>query len=237
MSKLLKPHEWPADFPIETFRSRLADIQDEDFWRLYETWRGETLIAPERIYASCSALRNVIQNQVDGAIVECGVFRGGSFCMLLSMALAEAETLPEFWAFDTFDGFPDHVDDRCANGESFRRENWHTDDFEEIFRNNISRIGYPGERLRVVRGSVLDTIPLEAPQTIAFLHLDTDYYEATLHELQHLYPRVAKGGAILVDDYGAFVGARRAVDEFCATLANKPLIIRIDVTGRLIVPR
>jgi hypothetical protein len=65
------------------------------------------------------------------------------------------------------------------------------------------------------------------------LRLDTDWYESTKLELEHLYPRVAPGGVLIVDDYGHWDGARRAVDEHFAANPPRPPLWRIDYTGRV----
>ena len=56
-------------------------------------------------------------------------------------------------------------------------------------------------------------LPAQAPARIALLRLDTDWYESTYHELVHLFPRLSVGGVLLIDDYGHWQGARRAVDQ------------------------
>ena len=63
-------------------------------------------------------------------------------------------------------------------------------------------------------GKVEDTIPGTIPDRIALLRLDTDWYESTRHELVNLWPRLSPGGVLIVDDYGTWAGARKAVDEF-----------------------
>ena len=88
-----------------------------------------------------------------------------------------------------------------------------------------------------MRGLVEETIPAQAPDQIALLRLDTDLYESTAHEMEHLFPRIAAGGVILIDDYGEFLGARAAVDEYLASSGVTLLLNRIDLSGRLaIVP-
>jgi hypothetical protein len=80
-----------------------------------------------------------------------------------------------------------------------------------------------------VKGSVLETLPREKPDEIAILRLDTDWYESTLHELRHLYPKVSHRGVLIIDDYGYWRGCQKAVDEFFA--GNGPFLCRIDSTG------
>ena len=93
--------------------------------------------------------------------------------------------------------------------------------------------GYPEERIRYVAGRVEETIPESAAAEIALLRLDTDWYESTRHELEHLYPRLVSGGVLIIDDYGHYAGARQAVDEY---FAGRPILLaRVDYTGRMAV--
>jgi hypothetical protein len=100
---------------------------------------------------------------------------------------------------------------------------------------NVAAVGYPAELVKFVRGKVEDTIPVTAPESIAILRLDTDWYESTRHELEHLYPRLVPGGVLIIDDYGHWQGARRAVDEYLARLPEPLLLNRIDYTGRIAI--
>ena len=61
---------------------------------------------------------------------------------------------------------------------------------------------YPWEKMLFIQGQVETTIPKHMPDTIALLRLDTDWYDSTYHELEHLYPRLVEGGVLIVDDYG-----------------------------------
>jgi hypothetical protein len=87
--------------------------------------------------------------------------------------------------------------------------------------------------VRLVKGKVEDTVPKNAPEKIALLRLDTDWYESTRHELVHLFPRLLPGGVLIIDDYGHWQGARKAVDEYIAGNQVKILLNRVDYTGRI----
>ncbi len=76
---------------------------------------------------------------------------------------------------------------------------------------------------------------MNAPAQIALLRLDTDWYESTYHELVHLYPRLSSGGVLIIDDYGHWKGARRAVDAYISEQKLSLLLNRIDYTGRICV--
>jgi O-methyltransferase len=97
----------------------------------------------------------------------------------------------------------------------------------------VAAVGYPGERLHFVAGDVAKTIPEHAPEAIALLRLDTDFYASTRHELEQLYPRLSPGGVLIIDDYGDWAGARKATDEYFATHKPQPLLIRVDVGARM----
>lgn len=105
---------------------------------------------------------------------------------------------------------------------------------EEV-RSNLLGTGYPAERVTFVKGRVEDTLPRVLPGPIALLRLDTAYYESTKRELEQLYPLLVLGGVLIIDDYGHWKGARRAVDEYFAASGLRPFLHRIDYTGRLVL--
>ncbi len=105
---------------------------------------------------------------------------------------------------------------------------------EEQVREVVAASGYPADRIHLHAGRVEDTLPAHAPERIALLRLDTDWYESTKHELEHLYPRLVDHGVLIVDDYGHWDGARRASDEYAATQPAL-LLHRTDYTGRMAI--
>jgi hypothetical protein len=113
-------------------------------------------------------------------------------------------------------------------------ETWCLAGLEEV-RQNMQSTKYPSDRIRYIPGRVEATIPAHAPQRIALLRLDTDWYESTLHELKHLYPRLVCGGVLILDDYGYWRGVRQATDEYFATLKLPPLLCRIDACASIAV--
>ncbi len=102
-------------------------------------------------------------------------------------------------------------------------------------KRNLQTIGYPEERISFIKGKVEDTIPKHAPIRIALLRLDTDWYESVYHSLVQLYPLLSPGGILIIDDYGDWAGARKAVDQYFAEHNLHPLLHRIDSTGRICV--
>jgi O-methyltransferase len=153
----------------------------------------------------------------------------------------------DLWLYDTFTGMtePDANDVQAMSGRAaadiLRAQPRTTDDPfwgitpRDIVEANLRQTGYPFERFRFIEGDVVTTLPSSAPESIALLRLDTDWYASTRHELEHLYDRVPSGGVIVFDDYGYWRGARTATDEYLDTLHPRPLLQRIDYTGRMVV--
>lgn len=202
------------------------------------------MTSPERMFALYEAVRYVSRAGIGGDVVECGVWRGGS-SMLAALTCLELSDVRTLWLYDTFAGMTEPgAEDVKWSGESAAAElaaedraagawsTWAYATLDDV-RANMAGTGYPPDRIRYVAGKVEDTIPAELPESIALLRLDTDWYESTRHELLHLWPLLAPGGVLIIDDYGHWQGARRAVDEFFAD--NPVLLHRIDYTGRMLV--
>lgn len=95
-----------------------------------------------------------------------------------------------------------------------------------------SSTGYPGRLIHYVRGPVEQTLPDQAPDgPIALLRLDTDWYESTLHELEHLVPRMVPGAVLIIDDYWHWAGCRQAVDEYIERTGLQILLTKVDITA------
>jgi len=105
---------------------------------------------------------------------------------------------------------------------------------EEV-QANLFSTGYPQGKINCVVGKVEDTIPGTMPAKIALLRLDTDWYASTRHELEHLFPLLQNNGVVIIDDYGHWLGARQAVDEYIAEQGLRILLNRIDYTGRIAI--
>ncbi|QEC52073.1 macrocin-O-methyltransferase TylF [Anseongella ginsenosidimutans] len=227
------PWEYPADFGGE-----LRGI--------IEKVKPYTMTLPERLFANYEAVNYITRNGIEGAITECGVWRGGSTMTMLHTLLNRQDTRREIFMYDTFDGMSEPgEEDKAYSGDPAAlllknsdkhdpRSVWCYASLEDVQRNVLST-GYPQERIHFVKGKVEDTIPATIPEKIAILRLDTDWYESTLHELEHLYPRLQPGGVLLIDDYGHWEGARKAVDEYIREKGLRLLLCRTDYSGRIAI--
>jgi O-methyltransferase len=204
-----------------------------------------TMTSRERISALCHAVRYIARAGIPGEIVECGVWRGGSMMAAALTLLAEGKTR-RLRLYDTFEGMPPptEVDRAIKYGHVSAAEILQNSDRSSAYwaiaqlddvRANLQSTGYPSPFVQYIVGKVEDTIPKRLPEQIAILRLDTDWYESTKWELEHLYPLLAVGGILIIDDYGFWEGARKATDEYIFDSGAALLLHRIDGTGRIAV--
>jgi hypothetical protein len=241
--KLVAGWRWRLGYVLGTpiphhFDNRLA--------ALVKRVRRDTLTSAERIAAVSDATGYLVDAGVEGAIVECGVWRGGSMMAVALTLLERGIDDRDLYLFDTFSGMTEPTaEDTSSPYDGYsphRRWRRHRALGREwagvpsdVVRERVESTGYPPERIHLVEGMVEDTLPERAPERIALLRLDTDWYASTKHELVELYPRLASGGVLIVDDYGHYEGARRAVDEYFGERGEALLLSRIDYTGRMAV--
>ncbi|MGC2527158.1 MAG: TylF/MycF/NovP-related O-methyltransferase [Candidatus Acidiferrum sp.] len=221
--------ECPSDFGKE---------EAEILWAV----RPWTKTSAERIYAAIQAARYVSANSIAGAIVECGVWKGGSVAAMALALLQRQDTSRDLYLFDTFEGMSEptanDVDYAGKRASQVMQEDAGykcADASLEQVKEVLHGTGYPKEKIHFVRGKVEETIPGAAPERISLLRLDTDWYESTRHELVHLFPRLARAGVLIIDDYGHWKGSRHACDEYFAENRVPILLNRIDYTGRIAV--
>jgi len=220
------------------------DDMDPPFRRIYEHCREYTMTSPERMYALYKAVEYLQKADIAGDFVECGVWRGGSMMVALESVVRFGGRPRTAHLFDTFEGLPEPSsedldawgneahgwwEEKARSGTS---SDWARASLEEV-TENLARTGYPQDRIRYVKGMVEETLPSRAPDHVALLRLDTDWYASTKHELEHLYPRLVEGGVLVVDDYGHYQGARKAVDEYLRAGPVDLMLVRLDYSGRV----
>lgn len=227
------PWEYPSDF-------------DPELRRIIDKVKPFTMTLQERLFANYQAVNYISRNGIEGAVTECGVWRGGSTMAMLYTLLSRQDKSRDIYMYDTYEGMSepgamdkaysgDPADELLKNSDKNDPGSvWCYASLEDVQRNVLST-GYPADRIHFIKGKVENTIPATIPEKIAILRLDTDWYESTLHELEHLYPRLQSGGVLLIDDYGHWQGARKAVDEFISEKKLRLLLCRTDYSGRIAI--
>lgn len=186
--------------------------------------------APKRLRAVADALQRLDKEDIKGDIVECGVWRGG--IVILARLLSPHRTV---WLYDTFNGMMNRSKFDTKPGGFVMREGKAAVPVNEVLANLTATNTKQDEFLHIVVGRVEDTLLVDdnLPSKIALLHLDTDWYHSTKIELEKLWPRLRPRGILIVDDYGHWQGARKAVDEYFSPLQRN--IIHIDKTAIMMV--
>ncbi|MGH2500670.1 MAG: TylF/MycF/NovP-related O-methyltransferase [Candidatus Limnocylindria bacterium] len=200
-----------------------------------------TMTSPAAIQALRTAVKYVVANRIEGAFVECGVWRGGSMMAIAHTLLELGTTDHELFLFDTFEGMTSPTErdvwqptgERASDLLARRSHGSHIRAVAQLagVRSVMRSVGYDDARIHLVEGRVEDTLPARAPERISLLRLDTDWYDSTKHELVHLFPRLSRGGVLIVDDYGVWRGARQAVDEYLRENQVPLLLNRVDPNG------
>jgi FkbM family methyltransferase len=169
-----------------------------------------TLVTPRRL----NNLTRICEfpHLPSGALVECGVGRGG--CVAL-MALA-ARGQRGVWGFDSFDAMPALSAEDEGDGSEWVGVRCSGDDGIADARETLACFGLAEPNVTLVKGWFAETLVphRDAIGPIAVLRLDNDWYASTRFTLETLYDRVPPGGVIVIDDYFSFRGCQKAVDEF-----------------------
>jgi O-methyltransferase len=204
--------------------------------------RPWTMTSSARIYALIQAVRYISAHNIVGAIVECGVWKGGSMAAVARTLLQLGDESRELYLFDTFEGMTSPTEnDLDYTGKPARQllRDLPGDRCDDAPLDRVKEVlfatGYPQNQIHFIKGPVEQTIPASAPTPIALLRLDTDWYESTMHELVHLYPHLSHAGVLIIDDYGHWQGARKACDEYLSQNRLPILLNRIDYTGRIAI--
>jgi len=251
MIPFLRTKSVGIEFPVE------SDELDQKILR-HVIDGGLSMVSRQRLFATLMSSRYVCDAGISGAFVECGVWRGGNAIIAADVFNRHGRN-ESVYLFDTFTGMTEPTEYDFDN----RRHELARNRFEEERRVAQSKVasalirvlrprrrryasleevkqhvldaGIPMDRVEFIKGDVLETLNDEGnlPQRISVLRLDTDWYESTKKELEVLWPRLSPGGILMIDDYGHWAGAKKAVDEYFN--GRRPFLHYIDHTGRLTI--
>ena len=238
-----------AGFRIIRVRKQGNEIpwdMDLDFKEIFNQTLSYSMTSTANRYAMHQAAKYVVRYGIPGDIVECGVWRGGSSMIAARTLLSLGDTSRRLWLYDTFEGMtePADVDVQAYDGadahsiwatwKETHGENWAYSPLEEV-KANLASTGYLEDKLVYVQGKVEDTLPANAPHQIALLRLDTDWFQSTYQELNHLFPRLSKHGILIIDDYGWWKGCREATDQHFQENNTQVFLNRVDSSCRLVI--
>jgi O-methyltransferase len=216
---------------------------------LHEIWlksetdreiRRQGLDWPEHAHSMIGRLRmeniqhcmeSVLKNGVEGDFIETGVWRGGACIFMRGLLKANEINNRRVWVADSFEGLPKPNETKYPIDKN---DPHHTFNFlkvslEEV-KENFRRYDLLDEQVCFLKGWFEDTLPTAPIEKLAVLRLDGDMYGSTMDSLRNLYPKVSKGGFIIIDDYG-LPNCVAAVTDFRKKFEIVEPLIRIDTFG------
>ncbi len=196
-----------------------------------------TMTSNVKIFTLIKAFEYINKFKIDGDFVECGVFTGGNI-MIMKKLIEKNRLNKKIYAYDTFEGmtvptsFDIKIDGTIAK-KKFKK-NWASCSLNQV-KKNFKEMKLNIRNIRFIKGKVEQTLKIKKnlPKKISILRLDTDFYESTKSELEKLYPLLVDGGILIIDDYGSWLGSKKATDEY---FAKKKIFMHfIDHSARMII--
>ena len=194
------------------------------------------------------AVNYIIKNNIEGDFIECGVLKGSNEIIMIK-ELQKNNQEKNIWMYDTFDGMtsPSEFDWIRNDKNSFHKNDtdvmMNNEECKNFFKEQqkdgynkwcycsldkvkktLSQFNYNENLLHYIKGNVCQTLLDEKnlPNKISLLRLDTDFYDSSKVELEVLYPRLVKGGVLILDDYYLWEGQRKATDDYFEKIGFKP---------------
>ena len=231
-----KPFLKKKDF----WKNNIPEISEEN--KILINSIGDYSLTPlVRRWNLIKSLHYINQNKLEGDIVECGIWRGGNLFLAKKIQDLYYKNIKRtFYGYDTFEGMPEPS---VYDGEKVvqiyknflkKGERWTEASLDDV-ENSIKKLFLSLDDFNLVKGKVEDTLinKKNLSSKISLLRLDTDFYESTKVELEILYPLLVQKGVLIIDDYGDFIGCRKAVDDYF--FDKNVLMISIDKSCRIII--
>ncbi|MDJ0341173.1 TylF/MycF/NovP-related O-methyltransferase [Streptomyces sp. H10-C2] len=224
-----------AKYPVERKRWELVrrcpfDAEARSQGRDYPA-EAETMVGLSRLDNLEQCITDVLDRDVAGDLIETGVWRGGASIFMRAVLKAYGDRDRVVWCADSFNGLP--KPDAALHPDDAEDALWDQSilavSLDEV-RSNFERYGLLDERVKFLPGWFKDTLPTAPIEKLSVLRLDGDLYESTMVALQSLYPKLTVGGYVIVDDYHAIRGCRRAVDDFRSQHGIEDEMLRVDWT-------
>lgn len=191
-----------------------------------------TMVGPERLEHLRRCVETILDEQIPGDLIECGVWRGGASIFTRAVLKSYGKTERTVWVADSFEGLPP-PDPELYPADAGAK--WHEREDLAVsvkkVRANFRRFGLLDARVRFLPGFFRDTLPQAPIEALALIRLDGDMYESTWDGLSNLYPKLSPGGFLIIDDYGAVEACRQAVHDYRREHNVDEPIEKIDWTG------
>jgi O-methyltransferase len=227
-------------FPIELSKIEIDIIN-------YVRANNLSMCSTQNLYSTALSCKYVVDRNIEGDFVECGVYRGGN--AIIAAHIFKAYGIhKKVFLFDTFKGMTEPTKFDSKTGSQINASHKYartkkSSDFSKWAYASLSEVKENFKKLNLenniqfIIGDVLETLNTTSniPSQISILRLDTDWYESTIKELECLYKNLVPNGILIVDDYGSWTGVKKAVDEYFSGNIQKPFFSFIDSAARIAI--
>jgi O-methyltransferase len=193
---------------------------------------AETMIGMERMDNLEFCVSDVLRRGVPGDLIETGVWRGGAAILMRGVLKAYGDSQRRVWVADSFQGLP-HPDPQRFPSDA-GDPHWTFTALavsQDQVKDNFARYGLLDDQVQFLPGWFRDTLPTAPIEQLSILRIDGDMYESTIEALNFLFPKVAPGGYVIIDDYGCLPACRAAVDDYRSEHEITEALQTIDWTG------
>ncbi|HTB32155.1 MAG TPA: TylF/MycF/NovP-related O-methyltransferase [Bacteroidia bacterium] len=193
---------------------------------------ADTMVGMKRLNNVEYCIREAIKNNVEGDLIELGVWRGGTVILMRALLKELGSTDRIVWVADSFNGLPPPNPDKypADKGDKFSKYGELAIPEKDVI-HNFEKYGLLDDQVKFLKGWFKDTLPVAPIKKLALLRLDGDMYESTMDGLVNLYPKLSIGGYIIIDDWGAVPSCKKAVEDYRKEHQITDEIIPIDWTG------
>lgn len=193
---------------------------------------AHTMIGTDRLNNIQQCIESLLRRRVPGDLIETGVWRGGATIFMRAVLKAYCATDRAVWVADSFQGLPRPQPEKFPADAGNRLHAFKKLAVSaDTVRENFAKYGLLDEQVKFLKGWFKDTLPQAPIEKLALIRLDGDLYESTWVALESLYSKLAVGGFLIVDDYGAAGECRQAIHDFREKLGISEAIKQIDWTG------
>jgi O-methyltransferase len=173
-----------------------------------------------------------IQEKVPGDFIETGVWRGGACALMRGILKARDVTDRKVYVADSFEGLPPPNEEEYPADTGSR---FHTRGrlsiTQETVQKTFEKYDLLDDQVVFVKGWFKDTLHKIDCEKLALVRLDGDMYESTIQAIETLYPKLSKGGFLIVDDYGGIKACKEAITDYREKHGITDEIHQVDHSG------
>nr|WP_083765719.1 TylF/MycF/NovP-related O-methyltransferase [Crocosphaera subtropica] len=183
-----------------------------------------TYLSEQKLTNISKTCRSIEKEKLPGIFLEAGCALGGSSILIATLKSSKRP----MYIYDVFGMIPpptekdtEEVHERYkiivegkSDGIGGDKYYGYENNLYEIVQSNFQSFGINCKKQSVtmVQGLVQDTLKIE--ESVAFAHIDVDWYDPVMTCLRRIFPKLVVGGSIILDDYYDWGGCRKATDEY-----------------------